>query len=73
MPKNKGKGGKNRRRGKNEGEEKRELITKDEGQGEFSMARRRPFVLQLLVFKAFFLEPPLQSMPRLPECLGRVD
>lgn len=32
MPKNKGKGGKNRRRGKNEGEEKRELITKDEEQ-----------------------------------------
>lgn len=40
MPKNKGKGGKNRRRGKNEGEEKRELITKDEGQGE-SGGRRR--------------------------------
>merc|ERR1711959_756954 len=32
MPKNKGKGGKNRRRGKNEGEEKRELIFKDDGQ-----------------------------------------
>lgn len=32
MPKNKGKGGKNRRRGKNEGEEKRELIFKEEGQ-----------------------------------------
>lgn len=28
-----GKGGKNRRRGKNEGEEKRELIIKEEGQG----------------------------------------
>ena len=28
-----GKGGKNRRRGKNEGDEKRELITKEEGQG----------------------------------------
>lgn len=27
-------GGKNRRRGKNEGEEKRELIQKEEGQGE---------------------------------------
>lgn len=33
MPKNKGKGGKNRRRGKNEAEEKRELILKEEGQG----------------------------------------
>ncbi|PVU89574.1 hypothetical protein BB561_005283 [Smittium simulii] len=33
MPKNKGKGGKNRRRGKNESEgEKRELIFKEEGQ-----------------------------------------
>merc|ERR1712212_194619 len=33
MPKNKGKGGKNRRRGKNENEaEKRELIFKEEGQ-----------------------------------------
>ena len=33
MPKNKGKGGKNRRRGKNENEgAKRELILKEEGQ-----------------------------------------
>jgi translation initiation factor 1A len=32
MGKNKGKGGKNRRRGKNETEEKRELILKEEGQ-----------------------------------------
>jgi len=32
MPKNKGKGGKNRRRGKNEGETKRELIFKENGQ-----------------------------------------
>lgn len=32
MPKNKGKGGKNRRRGKNENEEKRELILKEDGQ-----------------------------------------
>uniref|UniRef100_A0A6A7GAV5 Eukaryotic translation initiation factor 4C n=1 Tax=Hirondellea gigas TaxID=1518452 RepID=A0A6A7GAV5_9CRUS len=32
MPKNKGKGGKNRRRGKNENEEKRELTLKEEGQ-----------------------------------------
>jgi len=33
MPKNKGKGGKNRRRGKNEGEiTKRELVFKEEGQ-----------------------------------------
>jgi translation initiation factor 1A len=31
-PKNKGKGGKNRRRGKNEGESKRELNFKEEGQ-----------------------------------------
>lgn len=32
MPKNKGKGGKNRRRGKNESDEKRELIFKEDGQ-----------------------------------------
>lgn len=34
MPKNKGKGGKNRRRGKNENDiMKRELIMKEDGQG----------------------------------------
>ncbi|GAC75727.1 translation initiation factor 1A [Moesziomyces antarcticus T-34] len=33
MPKNKGKGGKNRRRGKNDVGDKRELVLKDEGQG----------------------------------------
>lgn len=32
MPKNKGKGGKNRRRGKNENDEKRELTFKEDGQ-----------------------------------------
>ncbi|KYQ90928.1 eukaryotic translation initiation factor 1A [Tieghemostelium lacteum] len=32
MPKNKGKGGKNRRRGKNENEQKRELQFKEDGQ-----------------------------------------
>eukprot|EP01111_Echinosteliopsis_oligospora_P000082 TRINITY_DN1007_c0_g1_i1.p1 TRINITY_DN1007_c0_g1~~TRINITY_DN1007_c0_g1_i1.p1 ORF type:complete len:152 (-),score=42.60 TRINITY_DN1007_c0_g1_i1:40-495(-) len=32
MPKNKGKGGKNRRRGKNENEEKRELQFREDGQ-----------------------------------------
>mmetsp|Transcript_13993 Transcript_13993/g.35925 ORF Transcript_13993/g.35925 Transcript_13993/m.35925 type:complete len:141 (+) Transcript_13993:139-561(+) len=32
MPKNKGKGGKNRRRGKNENDEKRELVFKEDGQ-----------------------------------------
>lgn len=39
MPKNKGKGGKNRRRGKNENEEKRELIFKEDGQ-EYAQVRR---------------------------------
>jgi len=39
MPKNKGKGGKNRRRGKNEGEEKRELVTKEDGQEYASVVR----------------------------------
>ena len=32
MPKAKGKGGKNRRRGKNDSEDKRELIFKEDGQ-----------------------------------------
>ena len=32
MPKAKGKGGKNRRRGKNDGDDKRELVFKDESQ-----------------------------------------
>ena len=32
MPKNKGKGGKNRRRGKNEAITKRELVIKEQGQ-----------------------------------------
>lgn len=39
-----GKGGKNRRRGKNESEEKRELIFKEDGQGE-----RMAFMLSRLV------------------------
>jgi hypothetical protein len=35
MPKNKGKGGKNRRRGKNENDDvKRELIQAEDGQGD---------------------------------------
>jgi len=44
MPKNKGKGGKNRRRGKNENEEKRELIFKEDGQ-EYAQVRLRGFTL----------------------------
>ena len=40
MPKNKGKGGKNRRRGKNENDDvKRELIVKDEGQSYAQVTR----------------------------------
>lgn len=42
MPKNKGKGGKNRRRGKNDIGDKRELVLKDEGQGTFFFL---PFLL----------------------------
>jgi len=38
MPKNKGKGGKNRRRGKNENDiAKRELVFKEDGQGSFDL------------------------------------
>ena len=40
MPKNKGKGGKNRRRGKNENDDvKRELIQAEDGQGEFKILK----------------------------------
>mmetsp|Transcript_3953 Transcript_3953/g.16813 ORF Transcript_3953/g.16813 Transcript_3953/m.16813 type:complete len:82 (-) Transcript_3953:177-422(-) len=40
MPKNKGKGGKNRRRGKNDNEdEKRELVFKEDGQ-EYAQVKR---------------------------------
>ncbi|KDD74575.1 hypothetical protein H632_c1213p0 [Helicosporidium sp. ATCC 50920] len=50
MPKNKGKGGKNRRRGKNESEEKRELIFKEDGQGTFGrrVTLREVQVLRML-------------------------
>lgn len=41
MPKNKGKGGKNRRRGKNESDAlKRELEVKEEGQGKLGLVRQ---------------------------------
>ncbi|CAF4202925.1 unnamed protein product, partial [Adineta steineri] len=40
MPKNKGKGGKNRRRGKNENDDvKRELILREEGQSYAQVTR----------------------------------
>jgi len=40
MPKNKGKGGKNRRRGKNENDDiKRELVMKEEGQSYAQVTR----------------------------------
>ena len=41
MPKNKGKGGKNRRRGKNQNEPtKRELVFKEEGTQEYALVTR---------------------------------
>ena len=44
MPKNKGKGGKNRRRGKNENEGlKRELVFKEDGQ-EYAQVRGYSFI-----------------------------
>lgn len=51
MPKNKGKGGKNRRRGKNDIGDKRELVLKDEGQGKHSSRFHSfiPFVLFELI------------------------
>lgn len=48
MPKNKGKGGKNRKRGKNEADdEKRELVFKEDGQ-EYAQVISDPFQLCIL-------------------------
>ena len=50
MPKNKGKGGKNRRRGKNENEGlKRELVFKEDGQEYAQVQHNFAFLLQLTV------------------------
>ena len=50
MPKNKGKGGKNRRRGKNENEGlKRELVFKEDGQEYAQVQYNFALVLQLTV------------------------
>ena len=54
MPKNKGKGGKNRRRGKNENEGlKRELVFKEDGQEYAQVQYNVAFLLQLtfIIFK----------------------
>lgn len=53
MPKNKGKGGKNRRRGKNDNDDdKRELIFKEDGQGTYA-----PFFSVM----CFWQRPPARS------------
>ena len=50
MPKNKGKGGKNRRRGKNENEGlKRELVFKEDGQ-EYAQVRLKLMIPQMKKF-----------------------
>ena len=52
MPKNKGKGGKNRRRGKNENDDvKRELVQKEEGQGKKTLNKCNFY--HLLLHKLF--------------------
>ena len=54
MPKNKGKGGKNRRRGKNENEGlKRELVFKEDGQEYAQVQYNLALLLQLplIIFK----------------------
>ena len=54
MPKNKGKGGKNRRRGKNENEGlKRELVFKEDGQEYAQVQYNSALLLQLplIIFK----------------------
>jgi hypothetical protein len=49
MPKNKGKGGKNRKRGKNEADdEKRELVFKEDGQ-EYAQVISDPLQLCILI------------------------
>jgi hypothetical protein len=54
MPKNKGKGGKNRKRGKNEADdEKRELVFKEDGQ---EYAQVIPYPLQLCILIEVHLE-----------------
>ena len=61
MPKNKGKGGKNRRRGKNEGDDdKRELEFKVDGQG----------VSHCVCFNQLFDAITLQSMRKSQRCWG---
>jgi hypothetical protein len=61
MPKNKGKGGKNRRRGKNENEGlKRELVFKEDGQ---EYAQVKPHLL----CKIFILYFPHQSGQYVPQ------
>lgn len=57
-----GKGGKNRRRGKNESEEKRELIFKEDGQG----AYRRSW--PALILPASSLHPPRRQLCWLKQC-----
>ena len=55
MPKNKGKGGKNRRRGKNENEGlKRELVFKEDGQ-EYAQVQYNSALLLQLIVKIFKL------------------
>ena len=65
MPKNKGKGGKNRRRGKNENEGlKRELVFKEDGQ-EYAQVK------YIYIKTTFFLT--IVSSNRSPKCLEMVD
>ena len=56
MPKNKGKGGKNRRRGKNENEGlKRELVFKEDGQ-EYAQVRLKLILLKTSNIRNSILE-----------------
>jgi translation initiation factor 1A len=56
-----GKGGKNRRRGKNEGDDKRELIFKEDGQGEERGRGDARSLRQLILSLVHFLLAPLRS------------
>ena len=64
MPKNKGKGGKNRRRGKNENEGlKRELVFKEDGQEYAQVHVKHIYVLSNKMFSKILLVSCLPDVP----------
>ena len=73
MPKNKGKGGKNRRRGKNENEGlKRELIFKEDGQEYAQVQAHQLYMATGMRIRNFFSSDPAQLKKNLIRILLRV-